>query len=110
MIGGPHTGSRRNEAAERAILRAAAELLAAGDGALITVASIAERAGEVAPAPDSGDLHTSSLDGHDSVVDQAFGLVWYRMIFAHQPLDERAADEAAAALATQLASPLGAQL
>jgi AcrR family transcriptional regulator len=197
VIGRPHTGSRRNEAAERAILRAAAELLAAGDGALITVAAIAERAGvgkqtiyrwwpsksavlldamihraeEVAPAPDSGDLRTdlrlflrstfaaapanrslllgvlrealgdgatmerlaaftatrrdalthildrarsrgqiSELDGRDSVVDQAFGLVWYRMIFAHQPLDERAADEAAAALATQLASPLDAQL
>jgi AcrR family transcriptional regulator len=187
----PHTGSRRNEAAERAILRAAAELLAAGDGALITVAAIAERAGvgkqtiyrwwpsksavlldamirraeEVAPAPDSGDLQTDlrlflrstfaaapanrslllgvlrealgdaatmerlaafgatrrdvlaqildrarsrgqipSPDGPDTVVDQAFGLVWYRMIFAHRPLDERAADEVAAALATQVLS------
>jgi AcrR family transcriptional regulator len=196
VIGRQHTGSRRNEAAEQAILRAAAELLGAGDGVLITVAAIAERAGvgkqtiyrwwpsksavlldamihraeEVAPAPDSGELHTdlrlflrstfaaarvnrslllgvlrealgdvatmerlaafsatrrealtqildrarsrgqiSSLDGHDSVVDQAFGLVWYRMIFAHQPLDEGAADQAAAALATQLASPLDAQ-
>ena len=84
MIARPHTGSRRNEAAEQAILRAAAELLVAGDGALITVAAIAERAGvgkqtiyrwwpsksavlldamihraeEVAPAPDSGDLQT----------------------------------------------------
>jgi AcrR family transcriptional regulator len=196
VIGRPPTGSRRHEAAEQAILRAAAELLAAGDGVLITVAAIAERAGvgkqtiyrwwpsksavlldamihraeEVAPAPDSGDSHTdlrlflrstiaagpvnrsqllgvlrealgdvatmerlaaftatrrealtqildrarsrgqiSSLDGHDRVVDQVFGLVWYRMIFAHQPIDERAADEAAAALATQLASPLDAQ-
>jgi hypothetical protein len=32
------------------------------------------------------------------------------MIFAHQPLDEGAVDEVAAALATQLASPLDAQL
>jgi len=79
----PHTGSRRNDAAEKAILRAAAELLAADGGAPITVAAIAERAGvgkqtiyrwwpsksavlldamiqrarQVAPAPDSGDLH-----------------------------------------------------
>jgi AcrR family transcriptional regulator len=185
----PHTGSRRNEAAEQAILRAAAELLAGGEGALITVAAIAERAGvgkqtiyrwwpsksavlldamirradEVAPAPDSGDLRTDlrlflratfgaapanrslllgvlrealgdaatmdrlaaftatrrdvlaqildrarsrgqipSLDAPDTVVDQAFGLVWYRMIFAHLPLDERTADEVAAALATQV--------
>jgi AcrR family transcriptional regulator len=185
----PHTGSRRNEAAEQAILRAAAELLAAGEGALITVAAIAERAGvgkqtiyrwwpsksavlldamirraeEVAPAPDSGDLHTDlhlflratfaaapanrslllgvlrealgdsatmeqlaafaamrrdvlgqildrarsrgqilSHEGPDTIVDQAFGLIWYRMIFAHQPLDEHAADEVAAALASQL--------
>src|SRR6516165_6750183 len=84
VTGRPHTGSRRNEAAELAILRAAAELLAVGDGALITVGAIAERAGvgkqtiyrwwpsksavlldamihrarQVAPAPDSGDLHT----------------------------------------------------
>jgi AcrR family transcriptional regulator len=185
----PHTGSRRNEAAELAILRAAADLLAAGDGALITVGAIAERAGvgkqtiyrwwpsksavlldamihradEIAPAPDSGDLHTdlrlflrstfaaapgnrslllgvlrealgdaATMDrlaaftaarrnalvqilgrardrgqipaaaGLDSIVDQAFGLLWYRMIFGHQPLDKRAADNLAAALATQL--------
>ena len=184
-----HTGSRRNDAAEQAILRAAAELLAVGDGAPITVAAIAERAGvgkqtiyrwwpsksavlldamihraqQVAPAPDSGDLHTDLrqflrstfvaapanrslllgvlrealgdaatmarlsaftaarrdelarildrarardelpvLNEPETVVDQAFGLIWYRMIFAHRPLDERAADELAAALMTQL--------
>jgi AcrR family transcriptional regulator len=189
VTGRPHTGSRRNEAAELAILRAAAELLAVGDGALITVGAIAERAGvgkqtiyrwwpsksavlldamirhadEVAPAPDTGDLPTdlrrflrstfaaapanrSLLLGvlrealgdaatmerlagftaarrdalaqiidrardrgqipatarHDTVVDQAFGLLWYRMIFAHRPLDEDAADDLAAALATQV--------
>jgi AcrR family transcriptional regulator len=189
VTGRPHTGSRRNEAAEQAILRAAAELLAAGDGALITVGAIAERAGvgkqtiyrwwpsksavlldamihradEIAPAPDSGDLHadlrlflrstfaaapgnrslllgvlrealgdaatmeqlavftaarrdalTQLLDRArdrgqipatarlDVAVDQAFGLLWYRMIFADHPLDERAADDVAAALATQL--------
>ena len=185
----PHTGRRRNEDAEQAILQAAAELLAAGDGALITVGAIAERAGvgkqtiyrwwpsksavlldamihraaEVAPSPDTGDLQTdlrlflrstfaaapdnrSLLLGVlrealgdaatmeqlavytaarrdalaqildrardrgqipatarlDTVVDQAFGLLWYRMIFAHHPLDERAADDIAAALATQV--------
>jgi Tetracyclin repressor-like, C-terminal domain len=38
----------------------------------------------------------------DIVVDQAFGLLWYRMIFAHHPLDERAAADVAAALAAQL--------
>ena len=189
MIARPHTGSRRNEAAEQAILRAAAELLTAGDGALITVAAIAERAGvgkqtiyrwwpsksavlldamihraeEVAPAPDSGDLQADlrlflrstfaaapanrslflgvlrealgdaatmeqlasftsfrrdalaqildraralgqmpSVERLDNVVDQAFGFLWYRMIFAHQPLDEHAADDLAAALVTQL--------
>jgi AcrR family transcriptional regulator len=182
----PHTGSRRNDAAEQAILRAAAELLAADDGAPITVAAIAERAGvgkqtiyrwwpsksavlldamvhrarQVAPAPDSGDLHTdlrlflrstfaaapanrslllgvlrealgdnATMDRlatftaarrdelaqildrararrqtpvAETVVDQAFGLLWYRMIFGHEPLDEDAADELATALATQL--------
>jgi AcrR family transcriptional regulator len=189
VIRRPHTGSRRNEAAEQAILRAAAELLAAGDGTLITVAAVAQRAGvgkqtiyrwwpsksavlldamlpradEVAPAPDTGDLHTDlrmflrstfaaapgnrslllgalrealgdpatmgrlaaftaarrdalaqifgraqirgqipSLERPDTVVDQVFGLLWYRMIFAHHPLDEHAADDLAAALATQL--------
>src|ERR1700756_5092795 len=79
VIRRPHTGSRRNDAAQRAILDAVAEVLGAGHGALITVAAIAERAGvgkqtiyrwwpsksavlldamirraeEVAPAPDS---------------------------------------------------------
>ena len=36
------------------------------------------------------------------VVDQAFGLLWCGMIFAHQSLDKRAADDLAAAPATQL--------
>jgi AcrR family transcriptional regulator len=189
VTGRPHTGSRRNEAAKQAILRAAGELLAAGDGALITVGAIAERAGvgkqtiyrwwpsksvvlldamihraaEIAPAPDTGDLQTDlrlflrstfaaapdnrslllgvlrealgdaatmeqlaaftaarrdalaqildrardrgqipATAGLDSIIDQAFGLLWYRMIFAHHPLDERAADDIAAALATQV--------
>jgi AcrR family transcriptional regulator len=189
VIRRPHTGSRRNEAAEQAILRAAAELLAAGDGTLITVAAIAQRAGvgkqtiyrwwpsksavlldamlhradEIAPAPDTGELHTDlrtflrstfaaapgnrslllgalrealsdaatmarlaaftaarrnalaeileralqrgqihSLERPDTVIDQIFGLLWYRMIFAHRPLDEQAADDLAAALTTQL--------
>jgi AcrR family transcriptional regulator len=187
-----HTGSRRNDAAERAILRAAAELLVDGDSARITVDAIAERAGvgkqtiyrwwpsksavlldaminradEVAPAPDSGDLHTDLcvflrstfaaatsageanrglllgalrealgdaatmerlaaftaarrdalvqiLDrarargeiagpgSPDILVDQAFGLLWYRMIFAHNSVDDRAADELAAVLTAQ---------
>jgi AcrR family transcriptional regulator len=185
----PHTGSRRNDAAERAILDAAADLLAAGDPALITAAAIAERAGvgkqtiyrwwpskgavlldamihrarQIAPAPDRGDLRTElrvflrstfaaapdnrslllgvlrealgdaatmdrlaaftaarrdELAGvldrarargqiptpkrPETVVDQAFGLLWYRMIFAHEPLDEQGADALADALATQL--------
>src|SRR5208283_5254030 len=190
VTGRPHTGSRRNEAAEQAILQAAAELLAAGGGALITVGAIAQRAGvgkqtiyrwwpsksalmldamihraqQVAPAPDSGDLHTdlrvflrstfaaapenrslllgvlrealgdaAAMDrlatftatrrdelaqildrarargqirilerSETVVVDQAFGLLWYRMIFAHEPLDEPAADDVAAALTMQL--------
>jgi hypothetical protein len=38
----------------------------------------------------------------ETVVDQAFGLLWYRMIFAHEPLDEQAAGELAAALTRQL--------
>ena len=189
VIRRPHTGSRRNDAAERAILHAAAELLAAGQGALITVAAIAERAGvgkqtiyrwwpskravlldamihrarQIAPAPDSGDLRTDlraflrstfaaapdnrslllgvlreALGDADTMdrlatftaarrdelagildrarargqiptpkrpettVDQAFGLLWYRMIFAHEPLDQQGADALASALTTQL--------
>jgi AcrR family transcriptional regulator len=185
----PHTGRRRNDAAEHAILNAAAELLAAGHGPPITVAAIAERAGvgkqtiyrwwssksavlldamihrahQIAPAPDSGDLHTDLLlflrstfaaapdnrslllgvlrealgdratmdrlatftaarrdelaqildrarargqiptpERPETVVDQAFGLLWYRMIFAHEALDEQAADALAGALTTQL--------
>jgi AcrR family transcriptional regulator len=184
----PHTGSRRNDAAEQAILRAAAELLGTDGGAPITVSAIAERAGvgkqtiyrwwpsksavlldamihrarQVAPAPDTGDLRadlgvflrstfaaapenrslllgvlrealadSATMDRlsafaaarrgevaqildrarargqippgeSPTTVDQAFGLLWYRMIFAHAPLDEHAADELATALGAQL--------
>jgi hypothetical protein len=35
------------------------------------------------------------------VVDSMFGLLWYRMIFVHRPVDFRAVDDVAAALATQ---------
>src|SRR5262249_5134155 len=45
-----------------------------------------------------------SLERPDTVVDQVFGLLWYRMIFVHHPLDEHAADALAAALTTQLRS------
>jgi hypothetical protein len=38
----------------------------------------------------------------ETVVDQAFGLLWYRMIFAHEPLDKQGADALARALTTQL--------
>jgi hypothetical protein len=44
----------------------------------------------------------SAPESLEAVVDQAFGLLWYRMIFAHQPLDERADDDLAAALAAQI--------
>lgn len=182
----PHTGSRRNDAAQRAILDAAADLLSADDTALISVAAIAERAGvgkqtiyrwwpsksavlldamiqrarEVAPTPDSGDLRTDlrsflrstfaavehnrrlllgvlrealsdaatmeqlatfaaarrgelaaildrarsrgQIEQSVTIVDQAFGLLWYRMIFVHEPLDRQAADDLATALAAQL--------
>ncbi|MCV7441573.1 TetR/AcrR family transcriptional regulator [Mycobacterium paraense] len=184
----PHTGRRRNDAAEQAILRAAAELLGTDGGAQITVSAIAERAGvgkqtiyrwwpsksavlldamihrarQVAPAPDTGDLRadlgvflrstfaaapenrslllgvlrealadSATMDrlsafaaarrgelaqildrarargqippgGPPTTVDQAFGLLWYRMIFAHAPLDDHAADELATALGAQL--------
>ncbi|ORA14639.1 TetR/AcrR family transcriptional regulator [Mycobacterium arosiense] len=185
-----HTGSRRNEAAERAILNAAADLLtAAGGDVQITVSAIAERAGvgkqtiyrwwpsksavlldamvrraqQAAPIPDTGRLdgdlraflrstfsaaaaHRTLLIGAlrealgdgatmerlaaftaarrdelarmlsraqsrgeippmnrpEIVVDQVFGLLWYRMAFGHQALDEQAADDLAAALTAQL--------
>lgn len=184
-----HTGSRRNEAAEWAILDAAADLLTAAGDVQITVSAIAERAGvgkqtiyrwwpsksavlldamvrraqQAAPIPDTGRLdgdlraflsstfsaaaaHRTLLAGAlrealgdaatmerlaafaaarrdelmrilaraeargemaplhrpEVVADQVFGLLWYRMIFVHQPLDERAADDLAAALTVQL--------
>jgi AcrR family transcriptional regulator len=185
----PHTGSRRNDEAELAILRAAGDLLVAGAGVPISVAAIAERAGvgkqtiyrwwpsksavlldamihraeQVAPLPDTGALDSDLRDFLRStfvaaaasrslllgvlrealgdaatmdrlakftaarrdelaqildrarvrgqlpelrrpaaVTDQAFGLLWYRMVFAHEPLDEQAADDLAAALTAQL--------
>ncbi|MBV8789120.1 MAG: TetR/AcrR family transcriptional regulator [Mycobacterium sp.] len=184
-----HTGSRRNDEAELAILRAAGDLLVAGAGSPISVAAIAQRAGvgkqtiyrwwpsksavlldamihraeQVAPLPDTGALDSDlrvflrstfvaaaanrnlllgvlaealgdaatmdrlatftaarrdelaqildrarvrgqlpGLEPSGVVTDQAFGLLWYRMVFAHEPLDEQAADDLAAALTAQL--------
>jgi AcrR family transcriptional regulator len=189
-----HTGRRRNEAARQAILQAAEELLATGEGALITVAGITQRAGvgkqtiyrwwpsksavlleamierakAVAPVRDTGDLrddlylllrstftalpqNRSLLLGvlHEGLadpdtmsqlaafaasrrdalaqildvaqrrgqiprsaatelaVDQVFGVLWYRMIFGHQPLDARTARQLAEAVVTQLTTAPG---
>jgi AcrR family transcriptional regulator len=41
----------------------------------------------------------------DIAVDQAFGLLWYRLIFANAPLDDAAAAQVVEALVTQLQSP-----
>jgi AcrR family transcriptional regulator len=46
--------------------------------------------------------HIAGPEPAPTVIDQAFGLLWYRMIFGHEPLDGRAADELAMALTTQL--------
>jgi AcrR family transcriptional regulator len=40
----------------------------------------------------------------DIAVEQAFGLLWYRLIFANAPLDDAAASELVGALVTQLQS------
>jgi AcrR family transcriptional regulator len=41
----------------------------------------------------------------DVAVDQAFGLLWYRLIFANAPLDDAAATQVVEALVSQLQSP-----
>jgi AcrR family transcriptional regulator len=41
----------------------------------------------------------------DIMVDQLFGLLWYRLIFANAPLDDAAATELVDALVTQLEPP-----
>ncbi|MGV9674695.1 TetR/AcrR family transcriptional regulator [Nocardia sp. NPDC003482] len=184
----PHTGRRRNEAVRQAILSAAVELLAAADGAPITIDAIAraagvgkqtiyrwwpskgavllaamlERADESVPRPDTGSLrgdltamiaatftgaqenstasalrtlvreaaddpHTAELlrqfaltrraalrrivirgvergelasdTDVDLVVDQVYGVFWYRFLLGHAPLDEATAARLAATLA-----------
>ncbi|MES9541640.1 TetR/AcrR family transcriptional regulator C-terminal ligand-binding domain-containing protein [Actinomadura sp. NPDC000600] len=187
----PHTGRRRNEAARRAILDVAVELLggtgdtpvtidtiaaAAGVGkqtiyrwwpskGAVLLEAVAERAGADIPVPDTGSLHddlraflraTFRAAGHertvsvlrhtmaeaqrdpharphmrafiagrrevlrgllerardrgevspatdlDLVVDQAYGLLWYRILAGHAPLSEEAADALARALTEQV--------
>lgn len=67
---------------------------AARRDALTEILDRARARGQIAPS--------ERLDTLDVLVDQAFGLLWYRMIFAHNPLDDRAADEVAEALAAQV--------
>ncbi|MEU2929263.1 TetR/AcrR family transcriptional regulator C-terminal ligand-binding domain-containing protein [Streptomyces sp. NPDC007251] len=177
----PHTGRRRNEAARRAILTAALDLLADADGAPVTVETIAraagvgkqtlyrwwpskgavlldallDRAAQDVPAPDTGSLgadlrelavatfeaaqrapsgpalrtlvREAARDAHlaelmreftqsrraavravlergrergelaadrdlDLLVDQFYGVFWYRFLLGHAPLDAAAAE------------------
>jgi hypothetical protein len=61
------------------------------------------RRGELAQILDRARARGQIPPGESpTTVDQAFGLLWYRMIFAHAPLDEHAADELATALGAQL--------
>ncbi|MFB4295676.1 TetR/AcrR family transcriptional regulator [Actinomadura sp. NTSP31] len=192
----PHTGRRRNEAARRAILDVAVDLLARDDGAPVTIDSLAaaagvgkqtiyrwwpskgavlleamaERAGADIPVPDTGTLRgdleafltatfrgagqrlTASVlrntmaeaqrdpharehmrtfvesrrrvlsgllerardrgeiaDGADLalMVDQVYGVLWYRVLVGHEPLGDAQAADLARALSDQAAARLG---
>ncbi|MDL4816190.1 TetR/AcrR family transcriptional regulator [Actinomadura opuntiae] len=192
----PHTGRRRNEAARRAILDVAVDLLARDDGAPVTIDTLAaaagvgkqtiyrwwpskgavlleamaERAGADIPVPDTGTLRgdleafltatfrgagrrlTASVlrnamaeaqrDPHARehmrtfaesrrrvlsgllerardrgeiaagadlalMVDQVYGVLWYRVLVGHEPLGEAQATELARALSDQAAARLG---
>lgn len=183
----PHTGRRRNEAARRAILDAALDLLADADGAPVSVETIAraagvgkqtlyrwwpskgavllealtDRAAQDVPAPDTGSLREdlralakatfeasqrppsapalrtlvreAARDPHlaelmrtftesrraavrqvlvrgrdrrelpadrdiDLLVDQFYGLFWYRFLLGHAPLDAVTAEKIADSL------------
>ncbi|MGW3044913.1 TetR/AcrR family transcriptional regulator [Kitasatospora sp. NPDC001159] len=185
----PHTGRRRNEAAHRAILDAALNLLAGSDGTPVTIDAIArtagvgkqtvyrwwpskgavlldaltDRADQDVSGPDTGALRTdlrafiattfdaaqrgttasalralareAARDPHlaelmqsftatrrdalrdllarglergelagdadlDLIVDQVYGVFWYRFLLGHGPLDETVAERLADSLAT----------
>lgn len=59
--------------------------------ALAQILDVAQRRGQI-PRSAATEL----------AVDQAFGVLWYRMIFGHQPLDARTARQLAEALVAQL--------
>jgi AcrR family transcriptional regulator len=63
--------------------------------ALAQIIDAARRRGEIA-----------SPAAIDMAVDQAFGVLWYRLIFGHRSLDARAAGQLADALFTQLTTPV----
>ncbi|MFD0688808.1 TetR/AcrR family transcriptional regulator [Actinomadura fibrosa] len=191
----PHTGRRRNEAARRAILDVAVELLGRTDDAPVTIDTIAaaagvgkqtiyrwwpskgavlleamaERAGHDIPVPDTGTLRgdldefltatfrragmrltatvlrhsmaEAQRDQHareqmrafvgarrdvlrgvlarardrgeiapdadlDLIVDQAYGVLWYRILTGHAPLGDADASRLARALSDQAAATL----
>ncbi|GAA0212718.1 TetR/AcrR family transcriptional regulator [Actinomadura nitritigenes] len=192
----PHTGRRRNEAARRAILDVAVDLLARDDGTPVTIDSLAaaagvgkqtiyrwwpskgavlleamaERAGTDIPVPDTGTLRgdlegflaatfrgagqrlTATVLRHSMaeaqrdpharehmrafvesrrrvltgllerardrgeiaagadlalMVDQVYGVLWYRVLVGHEPLGDAQAAELARALCDQAAARLG---
>jgi Tetracyclin repressor-like, C-terminal domain len=64
--------------------------------ALAQIPAVAQRRGQI-----------SRSAATELAVDQVFGVLWYRMIFGHQPLDLRTARQLAEALATQLTTAPG---
>src|ERR1700757_1172322 len=122
----PHTGRRRNEAAQDAILDAAFRLLSGPETEALTIDAIAAEAGVGRQTiyrwwPSKGAVVADALARHalvivperdtgsfagelapeadlDMLVDMAYGVLYYRLLVGHAPLDENAARSLAAEL------------
>lgn len=84
-------GALREALGDVATMERLAAFTAARRDELTRMLNRAEARGEISP-----------MSRPEIVVDQVFGLLWYRMAFVHQPLDEQAAHDLAAALTAQL--------
>ena len=114
-----HTGRRRNAAARDAILDVTFELHRTRGTTGLTIDAIAEAAGvgrqtisrgagrvhRPAPGRTSGPARAGpgqrgpAADANlDLLVDVAYGVLWYRLLIGHAPLDPRAARDLAAHL------------
>ncbi|KAA9153864.1 TetR/AcrR family transcriptional regulator [Amycolatopsis acidicola] len=94
----------RTVAANKSLLRnAMAEALRDDAAAKVLKEFAVSRRAALAEILERAQQRGVAIEDRDLTLDQAFGVLWYRILFEHDELDEQAAERLAAALARSAA-------